>query len=41
MHEGAIPVRPIHGRATPDEARDLVEDGIMILPIPAPPEELN
>ena len=41
MHDGAIPARPIHGRATPDEARDLIEDGIMILPIPAPPEELN
>ena len=41
MHEGAIPARPIHGHASPDEARDLIEDGIMIMPIPAPPEELN
>jgi len=41
MHEGAIPVQPIHGQATPDEARGLLEDGIMILPIPTVPEELN
>ena len=41
MHDGAVPVRPIHGQATPDEARGLLDDGIMILPIPALPEELN
>ena len=41
MHDGAIPHRPIHGQATPVEARELIEEGIMILPIPAPPEELN
>ena len=41
MHEGAIPVQPIHGQATPDEARGLLEDGSMILPIPTVPEELN
>ena len=41
MHEGAIPPLPIHGQATPDEARGLLEDGIMILPIPVVPEELN
>ena len=41
MHDGAIPVQPIHGQATPDEARGLIEDGIMILPIPELPEGLN
>ena len=41
MHEGEIPVRPIHGHATLDEARSLIEDGIMILPLPVLPEELN
>ena len=41
MHEGAVPMRPIRGEATPDEARGLLEDGIMILPIPPAPEELN
>ncbi len=41
MHEGAIPVRPIHGQATRDEAKSLIEDGIMILPVPVVPEELN
>ncbi len=41
MHDGDVPARPIHGKATPDEARDLLEDGIMILPLPSLPEELN
>jgi hypothetical protein len=41
IHDGASPVRQIHGRATPKEARGLIEDGIMILPIPTLPEELN
>ena len=31
----------IYGKATPEEARGLLEDGIMILPIPILPEELN
>lgn len=41
MHDGEIPRRPIHGEATPNEARGLLDDGIMILPIPILPEELN
>ena len=41
MHDGDIPMKQIHGQATPDEARDLIEDGILILPIPILPEELN
>ena len=41
MHDGETPERQIHGKATPDEARRLIEDGIMILPIPIRPEELN
>jgi hypothetical protein len=41
MHDGEIPTRPIHGQATPQEARGLLEDGIPILPIPVLPEELN
>ena len=41
MHDGEVPARPIHGKATPREARDLIEDGVMILPVPQLPEELN
>ncbi len=41
MHEGDIPHRPIHGQATLEEARSLLEDGVGILPLPMLPEELN
>ena len=41
MHEGEIPYQPIHGEASPEDARSLIEDGIMILPVPTLPEELN
>ncbi len=41
MHDGDIPYRPIHGQASPEEARSLLEDGVMILPLPSLPEELN
>ena len=41
MHEGSTPMRPIRGEATLDEARGLLEDGIMVMPIPPAPEELN
>ncbi|MGV3511829.1 MAG: DUF1178 family protein [Novosphingobium sp.] len=44
MHYGEKDVAPIHGRATVDEARDLIEEGISVAPllIPViPPEEAN
>ena len=41
MHDGDIPQRHIHGQATMEEARALVEDGVAILPLPMLPEELN
>ena len=41
MHEGEIPHREIRGQATIDEARSLLEDGVMILPLPGAPDELN
>ncbi len=41
MHDGDIPHKPIHGQATPAEARALLEDGVAILPLPMLPEELN
>jgi hypothetical protein len=41
MHEGAAPVRQIYGQASLAEARDLIEDGIPVLPLPIVPDELN
>jgi hypothetical protein len=41
MHDGDIPHRHIHGQATVEEARALLEDGVAILPLPMLPEELN
>lgn len=38
MHLGEVPERQIHGEATPQEARDLVEDGVPILPLPVLPK---
>lgn len=37
MHEGALPERPIHGEAKPEEARALIEDGIPVAPLPFRP----
>jgi hypothetical protein len=36
MHLGEKDEAPIHGRASPDEARALIEDGVPILPVPIP-----
>jgi len=44
MHYGEQDSETIHGQATPDEAKALVDEGIPISPLPfpvAPPEELN
>jgi hypothetical protein len=44
MHYGETDVATIHGRATVEEARELLEEGIAVTPLPfpvAPPEELN
>ena len=44
MHYGDVPHATIHGQATREEARDLLEEGIMVAPllIPiAPPDEIN
>jgi hypothetical protein len=41
MHEGEIPHRAIHGQATLEEAKALVEDGVPVMPIPTLPEERN
>jgi hypothetical protein len=37
MHEGVIESRSIRGRATPEQAVALIEDGIAVLPLPALP----
>ncbi len=37
MEEGAVERRPIRGRATYEEAKALLEDGIEILPVPELP----
>lgn len=44
MHYGEREQALIHGEATPHEARDLMEEGIAVAPLPfpvAPPEEIN
>jgi hypothetical protein len=44
MHYGEREEAPIHGQATAQEARSLMEEGVAIAPLPfpvAPPEDLN
>lgn len=44
MHYGEKPAEVIHGQASVEEARDLLEEGVAVLPLPfpvAPPEDLN
>ncbi|KEO91488.1 hypothetical protein EH31_02135 [Erythrobacter longus] len=44
MHYGERDVAPIHGQASLEEARELVEEGVAVAPLPlpiAPPDKLN
>jgi hypothetical protein len=41
MHDGETPTRSIRGKASFEEARALLEDGIPVMPIPDLPEERN
>lgn len=44
IHHGESEQRPIHGQATLDQAKALIEDGIEVAPLPfpvTPPENLN
>ncbi|KPF65238.1 DUF1178 family protein [Porphyrobacter sp. AAP60] len=44
MHYGERDAAPIHGQATLDEARALIDEGVAVAPLPfpvAPPEKLN
>ena len=39
IHYDEAPARNIRGVATADETRDLLEEGILVLPAPIPPDE--
>ena len=44
MHLGEIERRSIHGQASPDEARSLIDEGVPLLPLPlpvVPPSQVN
>lgn len=44
MHYGDRPHEPIHGQATPEDARALIEEGVEVMPVlfpVAPPTEVN
>ncbi len=44
MHYGERDPETIHGKATPKEAKALLEEGIAVAPLPfpvSPPDELN
>jgi hypothetical protein len=41
MHDGETPARSIRGKASFEEARSLLDEGIQVLPIPDLPEERN
>lgn len=41
IHNGLLPERPIHGRASFEEARALIEEGVGIWPVPLLPDEHN
>ncbi|MGP1282102.1 MAG: DUF1178 family protein [Parasphingopyxis sp.] len=36
MHDGEIDERPIHGQTSLDEAKELLEDGVPVAPLPLP-----
>ncbi|WP_187969306.1 DUF1178 family protein [Aquibium microcysteis] len=41
IHFGETEARGIYGRATPEEARALIEDGVEFMPIPVFPDDRN
>jgi len=41
IHYGETGDRNIYGEATPEEARDLIEEGIDVAPLPDDPEDAN
>jgi hypothetical protein len=38
IHYEEVPARSIRGQATHEETRELLEEGILVLPAPIPPE---
>ena len=41
IHQGDEPEQAIRGRASPKEARALIEEGVQVMPMPALADELN
>jgi len=44
MHLGEVEPRPVHGQASAEEAKSLLEEGIPVLPLPlpvVPPRQVN
>ena len=44
MHSGEIDASPVHGNATLEQAKSLVDDGVPVAPLPlpvTPPNQLN
>ena len=44
MHSGEIPTEQVHGNATLEQAKGLVDDGVPVAPLPlpvVPPKQLN
>jgi hypothetical protein len=41
IHYGEAPARLVHGEASTEEAKKLMEEGVGILPIPILPDEMN
>lgn len=41
MHEGELEHKPIRGSATPEEVKELKEDGIPVMPVPPEPPSEN
>jgi hypothetical protein len=44
MHSGEIPVEQVHGQATVEQAKALVDDGVPVAPLPLPvipPSQVN
>ena len=41
IHDGEAPERPIRGQASLKQAKELLDDGIPVLPVPSLPEDNN
>ncbi|HKS17656.1 MAG TPA: DUF1178 family protein [Bradyrhizobium sp.] len=41
MHYGDIEHRPIYGEASPEEARELIDEGVEVSPLPTLPDDRN